>query len=126
MTKIMMMMIVTMKMMMMMIILMMIAMMMILCFKVTEADDEDYDSVDSSEASDPGSGGGQEVTHQRSRGHELTQTEDSGIDSITVSPSREGAGVMETLLNMGLTAGDNDDDDDDNDNDDDDELRAPK
>ena len=123
MTKIMMMMIVTMKMMMMMmIILMMIAMMMILCFKVTEADDEDYDSVDSSEASDPGSGGGQEVTHQRSRGHELTQTEDSGIDSITVSPSREGAGVMETLLNMGLTAGDNDDDNDD----DDDELRAPK
>ena len=126
MTKIMMMMRVTMKMMMMMIILMMIAMM-ILCFKVTEADDEDYDSVDSSEASDPGAGGGQEVTHQRSRGHsELTQTEDSGIDSITVSPSREGAGVMETLLNMGLTAGDNDDDDDDNDNDDDDDLRAPK
>ena len=71
-------------------------------FEVTEADDEDYDSVDSSEASDP-RGRGHEVTgtsDEVTRGH---LTDDSGVDSITVSPTREAGGMMETLLTMAMT-----------------------
>ena len=63
---------------------------------MTEADDEDYDSVDSSEAS--------EVKVTRS-GEEMTRgqmTDDSSVDSITVSPTREAGGMMETLLNMAM------------------------
>ena len=69
---------------------------------MTEADDEDYDSVDSSEASDP-RGRGHEVTgtsDEVTRGH---LTDDSGVDSITVSPTREAGGMMETLLTMAMT-----------------------
>ena len=69
---------------------------------MTEADDEDYDSVDSSEASDP-RGRGHEVTRSSdevNRGH---LTDDSGVDSITVSPTREAGGMMETLLTMAMT-----------------------
>ena len=74
----------------------------IFLFEVTEADDEDYDSVDSSEASAP-RGRGHEVTgtsDEVTRGH---LTDDSGVDSITVSPTREAGGMMETLLTMGIT-----------------------
>ena len=63
-------------------------------FQVTEADDEDYDSVDSSEASDQA-----KVPLEAVRGH---MTDDSGIDSITVSPTREAGGMMETLLTMAM------------------------
>ena len=69
---------------------------------MTEADDEDYDSVDSSEASAP-RGRGHEVTgtsDEVTRGH---LTDDSGVDSITVSPTREAGGMMETLLTMAMT-----------------------
>ena len=59
---------------------------------MTEADDEDYDSVDSSEASD-------QAKVEAARGH---MTDDSGIDSITVSPTREAGGMMETLLTMAM------------------------
>ena len=70
--------------------------------QVTEVDDEEYDSVDSSETSDG------------------LRTDDSGIDSITSpsSPSGEdaGAGVLTTLLEMKATGeseiqGNNNDDD---------------
>ena len=74
----------------------------IFLFEVTEADDEDYDSVDSSEASAP-RGRGHEVTgtsDEVTRGH---LTDDSGVDSITVSPTREAGGMMATLLTMGIT-----------------------
>ena len=47
------------------------------------------------------------------RGHEVTRTsdevnrghltDDSGVDSITVSPTREAGGMMETLLTMAMT-----------------------
>ena len=60
---------------------------------MTEADDEDYDSVDSSEASEA------KVPLEAVRGH---MTDDSGIDSITVSPTREAGGMMETLLSMAM------------------------
>ena len=57
--------------------------------QVTEVDDEEYDSVDSSETSDG------------------LRTDDSGIDSITSpsSPSGDdaGAGVLTTLLEMKAT-----------------------
>ena len=64
--------------------------------QVTEVDDEEeYDSVDSSETSDG------PVGHQ---------TDDSGIDSITSpsSPAGEdaGAGVLTTMLEMKAGAGD--------------------
>ena len=73
-------------------------------FKVTEADDEDYDSVDSSEASDPKAGVcGHQITRSSDEAIRGNMTDDSGIDSITVSPTREAGGMMETLLNMAMT-----------------------
>ena len=66
-------------------------------FQVTEADDEDYDSVDSSEASDQAKV--PRSSDEAVRGH---MTDDSGIDSITVSPTREAGGMMETLLTMAM------------------------
>ena len=66
-------------------------------FQVTEADDEDYDSVDSSEASEA------KVPRSSDEGVRGHMTDDSGIDSITVSPTREAGGMMETLLTMAMT-----------------------